>query len=337
VIVPPPRIELIEGIFREAQLVTISGTFGAGKSPLLAEWAFCLTTGLRWCGRRVQRRPVLMLAHETPAWAFWRGWAAMGERHSLTPPDDPATVEMFLEAGSDENVSTAELLNVLAKSMDERMKWLESKVAAKPDAVVMVDPFNMFFPVDTKKGMHIMVVYKWCRMLHRTYPGLTFVFTFNTRKKSRIAAQQPSLIKDPRDWLEEASGGMEIQSRSDVRLGLEYKGDAGDRIFFFNGWRRGEDMEPMMLESVILGSDEEGKPKLAGFKPAPLREEDDLTAMLTDRQAELWRMLPPGEFTVADLEGDDKLSRASAYNMRTRLVRLGLVTDLGGGRMRKEG
>lgn len=331
--IPLPRPELIEGLFREAQLVTISGGFGAGKSPLLLEWAFCFATGLRWCGRRVQRRPVIIFAHETPDWAFWRGWLHLAERHAIAPPTEPM-IELFLEAGSEETATTAELLDVLSKQLEDRMKWLEQKVATKPNAVVMMDPFNMFFPVDTKKGAHIMVVYKWCRMLHRKFPAVTFIFSFNTRKKSRISQHHPSLVKDPRDWLEEASGGLEIQSRSDVRLGLEYKGDPGDRLFHFNGWRRGEDMEPILLESVVLGEDEDRKLKLAGFQASAVKDEDE-AELLTPSQLEVWKGMAPGDYGIDDLQAAG-LPRSSAYNMRNRLLRLGMVKDLGGGRFGKE-
>lgn len=310
----------------------MSGGFGAAKSPLLLDWAFSLTTGLAWCGHKVRPRPVIIFAHETPDWSFWRSWTMLGERHGIALPEG---IELFLEAGSEETESTSELLNVLSQPMEKRMAWLEAKAATKPNAVIVVDPFNMFFPIDTKKGSHVMVVYKWCRMLHRKFPALTFIFSFNTRKKSRISQQHPSLIKDPRDWLEEASGGLEIQSRSDVRLGLEYKGDPGDRLFYFNGWRRGEDMEPMLLESVILGEDADGKPKLAGFKPSLLRPDEDPDEMLTPRQVDVWRGLAPGEFTVHDLEAAG-LPRSSAYNMRNRLIRLGLVKKLEEGKFLKE-
>ena len=329
---PQPRPELIEGLFREAQLITVAGTFGAGKSPMLVEWAFCLTTGLSWCNRKVQPRPVIMLAHETPDWAFWECWASLGERYHITPSQD--RIEMFLEAGSEETEATTELLNVLSQPIEKRMAWLEAKVASKPDAVVFVDPFNMFFPVDTKKGAHVMVVYKWCRMLHRKYPGVTFVFSFNTRKKSRMAKEKPSLLKDARDWLEEASGGLEIQSRSDVRLGLEYLGDPADRLFCFNGWRRGEDMEPLLLESVILGDGRETKPRLAGFQVSTVKAET-LDEMLTERQGEVWRTMAPGPCSIAELVGMG-LPRSSAYNMRARLLRLGLVKPLEDGMFLKE-
>ena len=327
-----PRPEIIEGIFRESQLVTVSGGFGAGKSPLLVDWAFCIASGLKWCGRAVSPRPVLLLAHETPDWSFWHTWELLGQRYSITPPGEPM-FEALLEAGSEENASTAELLDVLTQTTDKKLAWVERKIAAKPNVVLAIDPFTLFLSVDTRKGTHIMALYKWARMLHRRFPAVTFLFSFNLRKKSRMAKDRPSLLKDPRDWLEEASGGLEIQTRSDVRIGMEYRGHAADGIHEFNGWRRGEAIEPMLLISVVMGEDAQGKPLLAGFEPTPLVDED-VADLLSPRMKTVYDGLVPGDtYTVADLAA--LLPRSTAYNLRNRLLKLGLVEAAQGGGFRR--
>lgn len=328
-----PRPEIIEGVFREAQIVTVSGGFGAGKSPLLANWAFCIATGLAWCGRRVVQRPVMIMAHETPDWSFWRGWELMGERYNIAPPTD-LTCEAMLEAGSEETASTAELLDALTKPLPQRVAWLEEKIAARPDMVLIIDPFSMFFSIELK-AQQIMMIYKWARMLHRKHPAVTFVFSFNTRKKHRLSQHRPSLIKDPRDWLEEASGGMEIQSRADARVGLEYRGHSADGIHEFNGWRRGEPMEPMFLTPFVLGEDGEGNSRLAGFEPTAVTDEDTLD-LLSPKMKEVYDDIAPGDvYTMADLIA--KMPRSTAYSFKRQAVRLGLLVPVDGGWKRREG
>src|SRR6516225_8979408 len=53
------RCEIIEGLIREQQLVAFAGPFGIGKSPALADIAMHVLSGVPWCGRKVEHRPVI--------------------------------------------------------------------------------------------------------------------------------------------------------------------------------------------------------------------------------------------------------------------------------------
>ena len=48
------REEIIEGLIREGQLVPLAGTFGIGKSPLIADLTVHVLNGVDWCGRQVK-------------------------------------------------------------------------------------------------------------------------------------------------------------------------------------------------------------------------------------------------------------------------------------------
>lgn len=59
------RSEIIEGLLREGQLAAFAGAFGMGKSPVIADLTVRLINGLEWCGRKLQRRPCIVVDCET--------------------------------------------------------------------------------------------------------------------------------------------------------------------------------------------------------------------------------------------------------------------------------
>lgn len=329
----PPRsagAEIIEGIFREGQIITLSADFRMGKSPLLLDWLFSIATGTPWCGRQVLPRPVLLLGHETPDWQFRPDWERLAAQRGVSPPMEPTMFEVFLETGNEDDASTQELLAVLCKGIKERLAWLAAK--SRPGLVIATDPFDMFFRIE-RRSVGIMEVYHFCRMIKRKIAGVTFLFTFNTRKKLRLATEQPSLLDDPQDWLQEASGHLEIQTRSDVRLGIAHHGNPMDGVRILNGVRRGGDtMEPLFLESRVVGEDDNGRPLLAGFQPVPVTMvslEDLLSPRLQNAYNAVER-----EFEIEDLVVLG-LARSSAYRLVDRLTTVRLVEKVARGRWRK--
>ena len=325
--------EIITGLFREGQLITLSGGFRMGKSPLLLDWAFSITTGTPWCGRKVMPHPVVLLSHETPDWQFRPDWERLAAQRGVAPPCEPTMFEAFLEAGSEDSPATKELVDVICKPQSERFRWLEAKVLTKPNALLIIDPFDMFFRIE-KKSIPIMEIYHFCRMLKRKSPLVTFLFTFNLRKKMRLAGQQPSLLDDPQDWLEEASGHLEIQTRSDVRLGLAHQGNSADGIRILNGVRRGSDsIEPMFLESRVVGESEEGYPLFAGYQPIKMSSLD-LSLILSKTMERAWNEVAD-TFTLDDLENMG-MTRSSAYRMIERLLNAGVAKKVEKGVWKKE-
>jgi hypothetical protein len=81
------------------------------------------------------------------------------------------------------------------------------------------------------------------------------------RKKDRRSQSSPSLLSDPRDWLEDVCGTLDIMNRSDVRLGMD---SYDDEVRVINGVRRSEDMHPLLIRTV--GHPPDG---LAGFETLP--------------------------------------------------------------------
>ena len=53
------RVEIIEGILREGDIAVLAGSYGEGKSPVIADLTIHLISGRDWCGRRVTQRPIV--------------------------------------------------------------------------------------------------------------------------------------------------------------------------------------------------------------------------------------------------------------------------------------
>ena len=83
------------------------------------------------------------------------------------------------------------------------------------------------------------------------------MMTFNLRKRDRKNAKA-NLLSDPRGWLEEVCGSLDLLNRSDVRLGIDCQ---EDDVRVINGIVRGREMHPLLIRPVTGSNDE-----LAGFE-----------------------------------------------------------------------
>ena len=161
-------------------------------------------------------------------------------------------------------------------------------------------------------------MYGSLRRLLSKYPKAAMLLTFNLRKKDKRAQYVSTLLTDPRGWLEEVSGTLDILNRSDVRLGMDMQ---SEDIRVINGIRRGEDMDPVLIRPVGESSE-----KLAGFERVQ-PEGLDFTAALTAGQSKYWEQLPT-EFRFEDI-ADKIVPRASLSRLIKRVVSLGKMEKVG--------
>src|SRR6266567_6431225 len=83
------RTELIEGLLREGELAAFAGPFGMGKSPVLADLTVRFIHGLEWCGRKLERRPVIALDCETAGPDYRKAITAISTRLGVPVPIVP--------------------------------------------------------------------------------------------------------------------------------------------------------------------------------------------------------------------------------------------------------
>ncbi len=313
-----PREEIMEGLFREGQLIVVAGRFGVGKSPLVSDLIMHTLSGRAWCGRAVTKRPVISFDFENAGPSYKRNILNICGRLKITPPRVPGELEVYLEQDSPEEPSTKKLLNVLKESSKKRLAFIRDALERKPSALVIIDPLEMFFRIDTLKKADVLGLYTQMRFLISDFPQAAILMTFNLRKRDRRATA-PDLMSNPRDWLEEVCGSLDILNRSDVRLGMDFY---NDDIRVINGIRRGEEMEPILVKPVGDSPD-----KLAGFELSPANEVD-LKSALTATQQSHWEKLPE-KFSFEEM-ANKPVPRASLHRLIKRAKSLGILQEQDG-------
>jgi hypothetical protein len=310
-----PRAEIIEGLIREAQIVAFAGPFCVGKSPFLADLTIHILNGTAWCGREVQKRPVVVFDFESSGPTYKRNIKNISHRFGVPEPLVPNDLEVYLENDDPKEPSTAQLLSALeSKKIEERFKLIEDALERKPDAFVILDPMEMLFRIDTSKKQHILWLYSKLRRLLSKFPKAAMLLTFNLRKRDKKAASQPDLLASPRDWLEEVCGTLDILNRSDVRLGMDFY---NDDIRVINGIRRGEDMHPILIRPVEIKD-----VGLAGFELCQA-DKLDISLAMTPTQKKHWDKMPK-EFYFDDV-ADKVVPRASLSRLLKFAKSLGII------------
>ena len=307
------REEVIEGMIREGQICLLAGGFGIGKTPLIAQLIMCALNGLPFCGRQVQKRPVICIDSESAAPVFKANLKNIAGRFEVPPPKVPEEFDAYLLNDDAEEPSTTMLLNILAETdLQKRISFLDDLLSTKPNALLILDPIDGLFPLDTKQKVKILTLYHQFRMLLSKFPNAAMVSTFNLRKQDR-KGQIPNLLTEPRGWLEEVAGTLDIINRSDVRFGIDtYDED----IRIINGIRRSEEMHPMLITPV-------GDP-VSGYAGFELSPDANLIA-LTPQQREHWKKLPDQfRFQEAINTG---IPRASLYRLIQRARSLGILDE----------
>ncbi len=177
------RVEIIEGVIREGQLVALGGPYGVGKSPALADMGMHVLKGIAWCGRAVERRPVIHFDLETPGPTYKANLRNIATRLGVSLPKVPEELDVYLERDDLNEAGTKRLIAALAQPRpEERLKLIEEALRNKPDALVIIDPLELLFRIDTGKKLHVLWLYGELRRLLSQYPHAAMLNTFNLRK-----------------------------------------------------------------------------------------------------------------------------------------------------------
>ncbi|KKM99844.1 hypothetical protein LCGC14_1143770 [marine sediment metagenome] len=319
--------EIIQGLFRTGDIITVSGYWGCGKSPLLKDWALHIASGRPWCGHPVSQRPVLLLDFESKGRTFQQAWQRMCKRMNIAPPSN---IQEYVANDREQPPRTLELQAACKdRSIYSRAYWLNAKLAAAPNAIIMIDPLDLMFPLRKNEAHQIVSLYWRFRETSFKYPDAAFLFVFNLRKLDR-KAPIPNLLENPRGWLQETAGSLDIQNRSDVRLGLDERADGA---LVLNGIRRDEKMDPTLLEYDWFVDPEDGKERETGFR---LVAPETITAKVafTEDQQDVWTRLER-EFSMEDVL--QLMRRSAAYALVRRALSVGVLEKLPNDRYWKKG
>ena len=314
----PP--EVVGGILREGQIAVLGGTYGVGKSPLVANLAVCVAKGKSFCSRKTRRRRVIIFDVENDA-DVWRGdIQRISQRLGVRLPRVPDDLDVHL--AHDRTQPKRRRLSAFDIDDSDRIKLLESRLKKAPGALIIIDPVELFFDFDKLKGRDVLRLYKRFRALSVDYPCAAFLLTFNLRKRDRRASK-PDLLQEPRDWLDEVAGSMDIMNRSDVRIGMDFY---DEDIRIINGVRRNEDFDPLLIKPI-------GEPEaLAGFQRVQPGELNLLRA-LTKQQLKQWGMLP--DHFRFEAIANKLVPRTSLHRLIKRAKSLRLLKQADDGSYRK--
>ena len=308
------REEVIEGVFREGQLCTLAGPFGVGKSPALCQLTVCLTKDVAFCGRKTVQRPVIVFDFESAPPDYKRNITNIAERLKVSLPSVPDELEIYMEHDRADSPYTAALLQLVQCSMSDKIEFLHELLVRKPTALIIMDPVEMLFGIDTTRKKEVLELYRELRRgLLAKFPHSMMLLIFNMRKNIK-KGPLPDLLQHPRPWMEEVCGTLDIANRADVRLGMDFY---QEELKVINGIRRGEDMHPLILQI-------EGEPPdhLSGFglcKPSAF----SLPQIFTPAQYKYWEKLP--QTLVFEEMADTVVPRATLWRLLERAKSVGLI------------
>jgi hypothetical protein len=314
-----PRAEIVEGLVREGQLVAFAGPYGVGKSPFLTALTLHVIQGIPFVGRQVNQRPVVLFDFETPGATYRRNMKNLAARLGVPVPEVPDELDVYLEHDDGHAPATKALLHAVSGwDQGPRGELLGNALRQKPNALVLIDPVELLFRVNTGKKTELLRLYEALRLLLAKYPHAAICMTFNLRKRDK-KNDKDDLLLGPRGWLEEVCGTLDILNRSDVRLGMDFYSEDARVI---NGIRRGEEIHPLIVRPVEIAPGE-----FAGFEQY---SSDAATAMLvfTDKQRQYWDKLPR-EFRFDDV-ADSMVPRATLDRLLKRAKSVGLVEQKDG-------
>lgn len=320
------RVEVIEGILREGDIGILAGNYGKGKSPAIADLTVHLINGLDWCGRKVSQGPVIAFDFESHGSDYKRTIRVISARLGVSEPRVPNDLAIYLERDNPKEPATQQLLDAIAKHGNQsKLGMIESALKDKPNAVVFIDPVERLFSIDTMSKLDILKLYRDFRNLLGRYPYAAIVCTFNLRKMDR-RGRQADLLSEPREWLENVSGSLDILNRSDTRLGIETH---KDDVRVINGIVRGREMHPLLIRPVRDANDQ-----LAGFEQVT-PDQFDLLSALTETLKTYWDRLPI-EFRFEKVVADGLVPRSTLSRLIEKTRQLGALTRGDDGLFRKQ-
>lgn len=314
----PHRPEIVQGLFREGQIVTVAGAYNVGKSPLLAQIGVCAVNGIPWCGRQVTRRHVIHIDFESSLPGFVHNYRNTCRANKVEPPKTPRDIDALVFNGDITNPTTLALHEAI-KATATTYKYLCGLLKKNPDSLILLDPAEMLFPtLSISKPEHALKIVHIWRSIFAEFPQAAVMGTYNMRKLD-TKAPMPDLIEDPHGWLREISGSNNLLNRSDVRMGMARKG-RDDDIRFINGIRRGENFYPMLLLPVEVDNDPD---VLGGFRRVSA-EKGELKKMLGGKLGEYFVKLP-AHFKFNDVAGNG-VARSTLSRLLNAAESLGYIT-----------
>lgn len=316
----PLRAEIMEGLFREQQLITLSGWMNVGKTPLLKDWAAAIASGQEWCGHQTQKRRVVILDFESTDSAAHFALRKILRRRGLG--DAALPVEVYPNYGNLDDPAIKEMERLLDMKPADKVAWIENVLREDPHTLMFIDPIQLLFNIDKNDSTKITGLYGMFRKLLRSYPHASFLLTYNLKKRDR-KVEVPPLVESPHEWLQETSGSIDILSRSDVRLGIDRLDAEEHWPVVVNGLRRDESMDPFILEPEVVEV-KKGEPPEAGFRRADPKMLDT-DKLFNGKMQEAWSVME-ANFTIADLVAES--SNGTAYRLIERAKRMGLVQEV---------
>jgi hypothetical protein len=242
---PPPT--LITGLLHQGEIGILIGRSGMGKTPLAVQLALCVAGGIPFFGRHTVARPAGVLAleslYDTREIIFGRMQHRLGISSNV--PLDP-----FLLGNDDGDPNSRALREAIHLADDKaRLGWLARLIRDRNYGLVIIDTMLTFMSLEATDEKGVRHLYAELRKLCATRPYPAIVFTGHLRKRDR-KNPGPSLLDDPRMWLqEETLGTTAWTSCADVRLGFDRLGDDPDERDYkvLGGYRRGEDPLPPII------------------------------------------------------------------------------------------
>jgi hypothetical protein len=306
-----PATEIVQGILRERQIGIFAGYYSVGKSPFVADFALHVVNGLPFLHRGVSCRPVTLLDFETPPAEYEQNINRICLRykdHLLTRP------QALLFLRSPGSLLGQELSLVVSGSWRERQPFLRALLRESPNALLIIDPAELFFTLNRNRAYHVQALFRRLRELLKEFPKAAFLLVFNLHRRRR-RHERPSLLKSPLDWLEDVAGNLDLENRSDVRVGIDFHpSNPEGRVL--NGVRRGEDMHALVIQQVGIPGE------LKGFELAR-PELLDVARAFSRQQRQYWHSMP-NEFHFEDI-ADKSVPRASLSRLLERARSLGLL------------
>lgn len=313
----PQRPEIVEGLFREGQIVTIAGAYNVGKTPLLIHLAVCIATGKPWCGRRVLPRHIVHADFESSLPNFVQNYRNISTALNCEVPATPGAVEPCLLNANRDDLSKR--IRAASKTTAAAKKFLRECLQKHPDTLFIIDPVEMFFSqLNLIKGEQVLITVDIWRELFAQYPQAAVLSSHNLRKPDSKRTVTPDLLDNVHGWLNEISGSSNLLNRSDVRVGMDrYRDD----VRIINGIRRSEDMHPILLLPVEVDPDD--PERLGGYR-AISAEHKDLKKSLGPSLATHFEKLPQ-QFRFNEV-ANNGCPRGTLWKLLKRSLSLGYVT-----------
>jgi hypothetical protein len=306
---------VIEGLFREGQLVLVAGNFAVGKTPVLADWGVCISKSLMWCGRQCHGHSVVHMDFESHPGRFKSNYKNICHRLQVSVPKVPQELEAYVEHDTDAHAQ--ELLQVINKDFKERVQFLRAILGRKPNAVIILDPVELLFPVDTTKKRPVLQLYSALRVLLKDFPKAAILMVFNLRKRNKMVTLEDNLLlTNPHDWMQEVCGSLDLVNRADTRIGVDRYVGADDTLII-SGVGRSEAIEPIIAQIEALDDDTQ-----AGFGAYHLTEAD-LLKLLTPDMRKNWKKLPAHWCPQDAL--DVGMSKSNVSKLKKRALSLGIL------------